>query len=247
MNQTGRTLKLTIQYDGTNYSGWQIQPNRPTIQATISEVLSRIENRAVTLHGAGRTDSGVHALGQVASFLSERNMPCSKMLRAINGNLPLDIRIVNVEEVESSFHARFSAKQKTYLYRIVRSEVVSPFDYRYVHHSTYKLDEDEMKRAAALLIGRHDFAAFATATEKEDTVRTLRAVELEFSSDKLNIYVTGDGFLRYMVRTIVGTLLDVGRKKFSYGYIKEILESRSREAASETAPAQGLTLLKIDY
>ncbi|HXG63574.1 MAG TPA: tRNA pseudouridine(38-40) synthase TruA, partial [Blastocatellia bacterium] len=207
-----RNIKITIQYDGTNYHGWQVQPNGRTIQGELTRVLSLLDHRPVTVHGAGRTDAGVHAEGQVASFRLERDFEPLALRAAINGNLDPDIRVTAVEFVEDSFHARFSARCKTYRYQIVTGDVVSPFEYRYVHHHRGALDVEEMRRAASMLIGTHDFSAFAAAdSEAGDRVRALYRLDLESQDNKIIILAEANGFLRYMVRTIVGTLIEVGR------------------------------------
>lgn len=242
-----RNLRLTLQYDGTDYAGWQTQPHQPTIQGRLTEVLSRIEGKRVQLHGAGRTDAGVHALGQVANYLTAKPIACDRLKRALNASLARDIRVVAVEEVDEGFHARFSAKQKTYRYVIALGETVSPFEYRYVHHHPYKLNLEALRQAALAMIGRHDFAAFATAAGTESTTRTITALEVERQGERLIVEVTGNGFLRYMVRTMVGTLLDVGRGRLQADAIPRILASRDRSLAGETAPASGLTLVKVDY
>src|SRR5262249_13500526 len=242
-----RNIKLTLQYDGTNYGGWQIQTNRPTIQRLLVDFFNKLQSRSVTLHGAGPPDAGVHALNQTANFQSERSISFMQLRRAVNANLPHDIRVTAAEEVEQDFHARYCAKQKTYIYKIALGEVVSPFEYRYVHHYPYKLDVDSMKTASRALLGTHDFAAFATASEVESTTRTISELTLDRVGDLLILQVTGDGFLRYMVRTIVGTLIEVGRGRIAAEAVKDILVERRRERAGRTAPACGLTLLKIDY
>ncbi len=242
-----RNIKLTLQYDGTNYCGWQIQANGPTIQGLLSNFLARIEGRAVTVYGAGRTDSGVHALAQVANYYTERSLSCDKLKRAINGSLPPDIRVTAVEEVDETFHARFSARQKRYRYQIALGEVMSPFEYRYYYHHPHKLELAAMQLAAQMIVGTHDFAAFATASEIESTTRTLSAVEIEQDGERLICQVRGDGFLRYMVRTIVGTLIEIGRGKLSPEQMNHILLGRLRANAGPTAPACGLTLLGVDY
>ncbi|MBK7993731.1 MAG: tRNA pseudouridine(38-40) synthase TruA [Blastocatellia bacterium] len=242
-----RNIKLTLQYDGTNYCGWQIQPNGTTIQGILTEILRRITSEKIILHGAGRTDAGVHAFGQVASFLTEKQIACDKLKRAINGNLPLDIRVSSVEEVAQDFHARFSAKGKSYRYQVGIGEIVSPFKYRYFYHYPYKLNLLNLQIAASNLIGTHNFAAFATAPETHSCIRTITSIEIEEKEDKLIFQVSGNGFLRYMVRTIVGTLLEVGRGKLEVEKIIKILQSQDRSQAGPTAPACGLTLLKVDY
>jgi tRNA pseudouridine38-40 synthase len=242
-----RNIKLTLEYDGTNYCGWQIQPNGTTIQGILTEALSRLEGEHVTLYGAGRTDAGVHALNQVASFITKKNIPCDKLKRAINGNIAQDIRVKEVEEMPLDFHARFSAKGKSYLYKLAIGEIVSPFEYRYFYHYPHKLNIEKMQLGARFLLGEQDFAAFATAPETHSCIRTITRLDINYKQDQVSFQVEGNGFLRYMVRTIVGTLLEVGRSKISPEEIKIILESRQRSNAGATAPACGLTLLKVEY
>jgi len=242
-----RNIKLSLEYDGTNYCGWQIQPNGVTIQGVLTEFLNRLEGRPVTLHGAGRTDAGVHALNQVANFFTEKTIPCDKLKRAINGNLPPDIRVREVEEMPMDFHARFSAKGKSYCYQLAVGEIVSPFEYRYFYHYPYKLDLEKMQLGANFLLGTHNFSAFATAPETHSCVRTITRVDVIEKQDQINVQVEGNGFLRYMVRTIVGTLIEVGRCKIAPERIADILESGERSKAGATAPACGLTLLKVNY
>ncbi|MFY9556599.1 MAG: tRNA pseudouridine(38-40) synthase TruA [Blastocatellia bacterium] len=242
-----QNFKATIQYDGTNYHGWQIQANGRTVQGEITRVLSLLDHRPVTLYGAGRTDAGVHAEGQVANFFLERCYALRELRDAINGNLDRDIRILDVEPVAEGFNARYSATQKTYLYRIWAAEVVSPFSYRYVFHQRTPLDLDQMRGAAGALIGTHDFSAFTVAdSEAEDRVRTLTRVDIE-NTDEITIVISGDGFLRYMVRTVVGTLIEVGRGKRTAQSLIDTLDSRDRTKAGPSAPANGLTLLQVDY
>ncbi len=240
--------KITIQYDGTNYHGWQIQPNGRTIQGELTRALSLLDGRPVTVHGAGRTDAGVHALGQVATFFLERQFEPERLRDAINGNLERDIRVVSVEPAANDFHARFSAKQKTYRYRIFTGAVMSPFDYRYVLHFRGSLNVEAMREAAAVLIGTHDFSAFTVAdSEVENHLRTLQELEIQHEGEMLIFFATADGFLRYMVRNIVGTLIDIGRGHRRSDEMADILASRDRNRAGTMAKAHGLTLLKIDY
>lgn len=242
-----RNIKLSLEYDGTNYCGWQIQPNGITIQGIITEFLNRLEAERVTLHGAGRTDAGVHALNQVANFFTKKTIPCDKLKRAINGNLPLDIRVREIEEMPLDFHARFSAVGKSYLYKLAVGETVSPFEYRYFYHYPYKLDVKKMQLGANFLLGTHNFSAFATAPETHSCVRTITSIDIVQKEDKITFLAEGNGFLRYMVRTIVGTLLEVGRNKIPPEYLGNILESCDRSKAGATSPACGLTLLKVHY
>ena len=243
-----QNVKVTIQYDGTAYHGWQMQANGRTIQGELTRAISLLDQRHVTIHGAGRTDAGVHAEGQVASFLLARAFEPSRLREAINGNLDRDVRVSEVEFVPDSFNARFSAREKTYIYRVWTGAVVSPFRYRYCHHHRGPLDFDAMREAASSLLGRHDFSAFTILNSEFDHhVRHLKRLEIEPEGDLLSIRVTADAFLRYMVRTIAGTLIDIGRGKISGHYMEDILASRDRSRAGATAPASGLTLMRVDY
>lgn len=243
-----RNFKTTIEYDGTEYHGWQVQPTGRTVQGELTRVLALLEKRHVTVYGAGRTDAGVHARGQVANFFLERDWGLSELRDAINGNLDRDIRIVDVEVAQDSFDARFSAKSKTYRYTIWVGPVVSPFSYRYVYHHRSPLDVDEMAGAAQLLVGLHDFSAFTSMeSEIEDRVRDLYRLDVIQNGNIISIEAEANGFLRYMVRTIVGTLMEVGRGRRSAERVRAILASRNRAEAGPTAPASGLTLLRVDY
>ena len=243
-----QNYKILIQYDGTNYHGWQIQANGRTIQGELTRVLNLLDDRPVTVHGAGRTDAGVHAEGQVASYFLEREFEPERLRDAINGNLERDIRVIAVETVGDDFHARFSAKKKTYRYCIFTGAVISPFDYRYALHHRGNLNVEAMREAAAVLIGTHDFNAFTVAdSDVENHVRTLQRLEIQSDGEWLTLFVSADGFLRYMVRNIVGTLLEIGRGYRQGEEVQDILASRDRGRAGVMAKAHGLTLLKIDY
>lgn len=243
-----QNYKIIIQYDGTNYHGWQIQLNGRTVQGELTRVLSILDHRHVTVYGAGRTDAGVHAEGQVANFFAEKNFPVAQLRDAINANLDRDIRVLEVAPISESFNARYLATLKTYRYRICTADVVSPFEYRYVHHYRAGLGIEEMRRAAAALVGRHDFSAFTVASsDAEDHVRTVVGLVIEQKANEISILVSADGFLRYMVRTIVGTLIEVGRGKRTAASVAEALESRNRSKAGASAPANGLTLVRVDY
>jgi tRNA pseudouridine38-40 synthase len=252
-------FRIVLAYDGTDYVGWQRQANGVSIQGLIEEALRAIDGRAVAVAGAGRTDSGVHALGQVASFAIERALSPDAVVRALNAHLPEAIRIMSADEVPPSFHPRFNAIAKTYRYRIWNGEVVSPFERRYAWHVTGALDVDAMSAAARLVEGDHDFAAFqatgsdVATTERKVTsslvARPFESLGIEGSKDKpLIVYeITGPGFLRHMVRTVVGTLVEVGRGRQPVEWMAAVLASRDRAAAGPTAPAAGLFLVRVDY
>jgi tRNA pseudouridine38-40 synthase len=246
-----RTLKLTIQYDGTNYVGWQRQAVGLSIQGLLEEALERFEGAPVTVHGAGRTDSGVHALGQVASVSIGATIDPPTLARALNAVLPPDVRILGVEEVDAGFHARFSAIGKVYEYRIVNAPVVSPFIRHYAWHLIPPLDLDAMREAAATLVGAHDFAAFQGAgTGVASTERVIRAIEWEDGSGNdlpIVMRVEGDGFLRHMIRNIMGTLVEVGIGRWTAARVPAILASLDRAEAGPTAPPQGLVLVRVQY
>jgi tRNA pseudouridine38-40 synthase len=243
-----QNYKMTIQYDGTNYHGWQIQANGRTVQGELTRVLSILDHRPVTVYGAGRTDAGVHAEGQVANFFAERSFDACRLRDAINANLDRDIRVLNIQSALPEFNSRHSARQKTYRYRIWTADVVNPFIYRFVHHYRGELDVSEMVRAGSVLIGTHDFSAFTvTNSEAEDHVRTLMHLDVSRAANEISIVVAANGFLRYMVRTIVGTLIEVGRGKRTAASVSEALESCNRSNAGPSAPANGLTLVRVDY
>src|SRR5690242_1780925 len=243
-----RHFKLTIAYDGTDFHGWQIQSEKPTIQGEIVGVLRRLTQENVQLHGAGRTDAGVHALGQVASFHTQSGLSAGEFQRALNALLPPTIRIVGAEEVGPDFHARWSALGKIYRYRLYRGKVVPPSLWRYVLHYPFPLDEDAMRIAASRFVGPHDFTAFAASADSEDgehersTEREIYSAKLERTEDgeELIFTVSGRSFLRYMVRKMVGTLLDIGRGRLTPQDINRLYESKHRSEAGPTIPPHGL-------
>ncbi len=246
-----RTLKLIVAYDGTNYVGWQRQENGVSIQQHLEEAFAPIagrDGRGPTVVGAGRTDAGVHALAQVASVNVDTTLEVPVVCRALNVRLPLDIRVLGAEDVRPGFHAQFHATGKSYRYRMATSAVVSPFDRWFVWHAPEPRDVEAMRRAAALLVGRHDFASFqARGSSIADTVRVLERIDLREASGELMIEVEGDGFLRHMVRVIVGTLAEVGSGLRDPASMADVLDARDRRAAGATAPAAGLTLLGVRY
>lgn len=246
-----RTLKLTLQYDGSDYVGWQRQSNGASIQGVLEDALAPIEGGPVTVHGAGRTDAGVHALGQVASATVGNTLDERTLARALNAVLPPDVRVLSIEEAEPDFHARFRARAKTYEYRIVNAPIASAFLRRYVWHIQQPLDLEAIRTAAGPLVGAHDFAGFQGAGAfAASTVRTILALDVEDGAGfdlPFVIRVTGDGFLRHMVRNIVGTLVEVGAGRWDPWRLLAVLESRDRAEAGRTAPPQGLFLTHVAY
>ena len=244
-----RTIKLTIEYEGTNYQGWQIQPSGQTIQGVIQDRLKRLTGESSQLIGSGRTDAGVHALGQVAHFKTESRMDANTFQRALNSLLPEDIVIRRAEEVEAEFHARRSARSKVYEYRILNRATPPAIDRQYIWYVPQKLDLDEMKKATCSLVGEHDFSAFrSVGSSIRSSVRNiLRADWKRGKGGLLRFEIEATGFLKQMVRAIVGTLVEVGRGKIDAEGFREILESRDRRKAGPTAPARGLFLKEVKY
>jgi tRNA pseudouridine38-40 synthase len=244
-----RTLKLTLAYDGTDYAGWQRQQNALAVQQVVEEAFAHFtDGEPPTVAGAGRTDAGVHARGQVASVIVDFDHPVDAVTRGLNVRLPDAIRVLETVDAPLGFHARFHATGKTYAYRITRTPVLSPFDRHYAWHVPWRLDVDAMRAAAEAFVGRHDFASFqASGTLITDTVRTVERCDLAVSGDDLVITVTADGFLRHMVRTMVGTLVDVGSRHRAPETMPDVLAAARRDAAGRTAPAQGLTLIAVRY
>jgi tRNA pseudouridine38-40 synthase len=243
------SFKVTLAYDGGPFVGWQRQASGTSIQGLLETVLRDLDGRDVAVVGAGRTDAGVHAEGQVASFCLERSITPDVLVRALNARLPGEVRVVAAEETAASFHARFGARSKTYCYRIRNEEVVSPFERGYVWHVPGPLEIDAMQRAASLLVGRHDFAAFqAAGGARSPTVRAIQSSRVEVPEPGLVTYeVSGDGFLRHMVRAIVGSLVEVGRGRHPVEWLRAVIASRDRMQAGPTAPAQGLYLVRVEY
>lgn len=246
-----RKLRFEIAYDGTDFNGWQIQPGLPTIQGVLEQVVGSIEGKPVSVVASGRTDAGVHALAQVAVVSIVNPIPPANFRRAVNRLLPPSIRVSNVSEVPLQFHPRFDALSKTYEYRIFRDEVCPPFDRRWVYHYPYPLDESAMQAAAQLFEGEHDFTAFAAADEKDrfgaSKVRTIFRSRLTRQSCTLIYRVTGSGFLKHMVRNMVGVLLEGGKGNLQYPDILERLRPGSNIRPGPTAPARGLFLISVDY
>jgi len=250
-----RNIKLTLAYDGAKFHGWQMQPGIPTIQGALVEAVRKITQESVLIYGASRTDAGVHALGQVASFKTRSSLTPEELQRALNALLSPEVRVIAAEEMGPGFHARWQVLEKTYQYRIFRGEVLSPFQYRRVLHYPYPLHEEAMIAAAKFFEGEHDFSSFAASSGSEEIdrdrspVRLIRHSEIVrcAGSDELVYVITGKSFLRYMVRKIVGTLLDVGREKFKPEDIPRLFEMRDRSASGPTAPPEGLYLVALKY
>lgn len=251
-----RTLKLTIAYEGTRLVGWQRQAAGDSVQGLLEKIIARLEGAPVTVNGAGRTDRGVHALGQVASVQVTCGHDAGTLARALNAQLPPEVRVVSVEDVEPDFHARFSARFKTYRYLLCNEPVANPFERAYAWHVPERLDVEAMRRAALTLIGPHDFAAFQSAGGNVSaTVRTVSRSEFVTFAEPpflgpsalLAYEITGDGFLRHMVRAIVGTLVNVGRGLRAPETVETLLREGQRPQAGPTAPAHGLFLVRVDY
>lgn len=244
-----KRIRLVVAYDGTNYHGWQIQPGAVTIESMLNDALTQLFKEPVEVIGASRTDSGVHARGNVAVFDTDSLMPPDKICLALNQRLPEDIRVQSSEEVDSCWHPRKCACVKTYEYRILNRRINMPMERLYSHFCYYKLDVDKMQEAAAALTGEHDFKSFCSVrTQVTDTVRTIYQIDVKRSEDDVIIIrVTGNGFLYNMVRIIAGTLLSVGIGQTEPGQMASILKARDRRAAGPTAPARGLTLVKMEY
>ncbi|HIP39121.1 MAG TPA: tRNA pseudouridine(38-40) synthase TruA [Desulfocapsa sulfexigens] len=250
-----RNFKLTIAFDGTTFSGWQKQLNAPTVQEELENALATITNDSVILHGAGRTDAGVHALGMVASFQTESQVPLPELLRGANALLPSAIRILSMDEVEHDFHARFSATSKTYYYHIETGTIQSPLTRLYAVHVPQELSIKAIQQSLEIITGTHDFASFEASGSRDKTittgrgsVRTIhRAILSETGKNSLRFEFTGDGFLRHMVRNIVGTILEVGKRRKTIKEFQTILAAKDRSTAAATAPAHGLCLKEVNY
>ena len=246
-----RRLRFEVAYDGTDFNGWQVQPGLPTIQGVLQEIIGSIEGKPVHVAASGRTDAGVHAIAQVAAVTLENRIPVDNFRRAVNRLLPPTIRINHVSETALEFHPRFDARRKTYEYRIYREEVCPPFERRYVYYHPYPLDEAAMIATAPLLDGEHDFSAFAASDERDESepckVRIIYRSTMLHSGSLLIYQVTGSGFLKHMVRNIVGTLLEVGKGNLSQQDIPARLITGSGVRPGPTAPASGLFLMSVEY
>ncbi len=239
-----RRIRIKLAYDGGGFHGWQIQPGLPTIQGTLEQIVSEIEGQPVHVAGSGRTDAGVHALEQVAAFTTANPIPLPNLRRAVNRLLPPAIRILSAEEVHPDFHPRFDAKAKTYEYRIVRGEVCSPFEWPYAHHYPYSLREEPMVLLARVFEGEHDFTAYAASDERDaegkSKVRCVFGSTLETGGGRMIYRIRGSGFLKHMVRNIVGTLIEAGK-----GNVEDLTSLPLK--SGPTAPAKGLFLVNVEY
>ncbi len=246
-----RRIRLTVSYDGTDFHGWQVQPGLPTIQSHLEEIFAGIEKKPVHVAGSGRTDAGVHALAQVAAVSLENPIPLRNLKKAVNRLLPRTIRVLEVEEAAADFHPRYDAVSKTYEYRIWRGEVLSPFEQRFLHHHPYPMRDDAFCEAARLFTGEHDFSAFAASDDRDalgrSKVRTIFSSEAQRTGDLLVCRVTGSGFLKHMVRNIVGTLLEAGKGNVNTDHIRWLLSAPANVKANPTAPPRGLFLIKVRY
>jgi tRNA pseudouridine38-40 synthase len=244
-----RNIKLLIEYDGTNYVGWQVQPKRPTLQGILEEKLGLLTGETIQLFGSGRTDSGAHALGQVAHFKTQSRMDICSMQRALNSLLPRDIVILKIEEVEEAFHSRKHSKSKVYEYRILNRDLRSAFHRGYVWYIPQKLNLTEMKKATQSLIGEHDFSAFRTVGSPTRTTvrRVIRAEWKKGQDGLLRFEIEANGFLKQMVRSIIGTLVEIGKGRMKAVEFRKILDSKDRNKAGPTAPAHGLFLKEVKY
>ena len=244
-----RNFKVTLQYEGTRYQGWQKQESTDnTIQGKLEALLSKMAGTKVEIQGSGRTDAGVHAAGQVANFHLDTDQSPSQIMDYMNFYLPEDIAVISIEEVPERFHSRLNAKGKTYLYRVINSPVPHIFDRKYAWTVEEKLDVDAMRRAAAFMEGTHDYKAFTSLKKsKKSTVRTVERILIECVDDEIRFTFRGDGFLYHMVRIMMGTLIEVGLHKKKPEEITGIFEKGLRENAGELVPAKGLTLLEVRY
>jgi len=243
-----RNIRLVIAYDGSGYLGWQIQPGVRTLQDTVEKGLETILGNPVRIYASGRTDTGVHAFGQVVNFHTPSSIPVDGLLRGLNSILPGDISVLSAEEADLDFHAQFQAKKKTYVYVIDTGPLRSPFLDRYALHEKYALDAEAMRASARFLLGEHDFTSFlASGSSVKTTVRNITISEIITRGNMVLFLIQGSGFLRYMVRNIVGTLLLVGRGKLPPEEIERIIARKDRGFAGPTAPPQGLYLVNVEY
>lgn len=242
-----RNIRLTLAFDGTAYHGWQIQHNLPTIQGILSEAIARITGEQVNLIGSGRTDAGTHAHRLVANFLTQSRIPPARLVRALNGELPRDIRVLSARRAAAGFHARRDACSKVYRYQIYLGSILTPHLIREYFHYPYPIDIPKMEQAARLFLGEHDFASFAKSKSSSNTIRCVFRCELKKRGLRLFLTVEGNGFLHHMVRNMAGTLLEIGKGSMSLDDFKELFIKQDRSLGGFTAPAHGLVLLKVKY
>jgi tRNA pseudouridine38-40 synthase len=249
-----RNLKLILAYDGSEFAGWQVQPDAVSVQGTLASAIGRITGEKVLPQGSGRTDAGVHALAQVATFATESSVPAANFVKALNDILPASVRVLEAQEAAPDFHARKSARGKTYRYRIYRAAICPPFLARYQWHYPFPLDEQAMVRAAGLVEGEHDFTSFAAVDPERgregkpmSNLREIFSSSWERQGDEFVYTVRGSGFLHHMVRNLVGTFILVGKGTLRAGDVTRILQARNRSAAGATAPASGLYLVNVEY
>jgi tRNA pseudouridine38-40 synthase len=249
-----RNLKLILSYDGSDFAGWQVQPDSPTVQGTLASAIGRLTGEKVLPQGSGRTDAGVHALAQVVTFVTESSVPTANFVKALNDSLPVAVRVLSAEEVAADFHARYSAREKNYRYRIYRGAICPPFLARYVWHFPFPLDQGAMIAGAGLVEGEHDFTSFAAVDPERGhdgvpvtNVRRIFSSEWQGDGEEFLYTVTGSGFLHHMVRNLVGTFILVGKGTLRPEDITRILAAKNRSVAGATAPASGLYLVKVGY
>lgn len=243
-----KRVRMVVSYDGTAYRGWQLQSNGITIEEVLNRELTALLKEPISVIGASRTDSGVHARGNIAVFDTENRMPADKICFALNQRLPEDIRVQRSEEVPADWHPRKANCTKTYEYKVLNRKISMPLERLYAHFCYFNLDLDKMREAAAYLVGEHDFKSFCTVrTQAEETVRTIYSLDITKQEDMITIRISGSGFLYNMVRIIAGTLLEVGMGAYPPEHMEEILDARDRQAAGRTAPARGLTLVSMEY
>lgn len=240
--------KIIVQFDGTNYKGWQYQsPEIKTIQGEIVKALTIIAKKKITAYGSSRTDSGVHSAGLTANFYLNIKIEPDSLLKALNSLLPQDIRITKCELKDKSFNSRSCVKSKTYIYKIFFGQVISPFKSRYTHHITYPLNLNNMRKAVKYFIGEHDFSSFTSDEPNKRRIREITEFKMKKTKQEIIFIIKGKSFLRYMVRNIIGTIIDVGRGKIPPEHIPAIFEAKDRRKAGQVAPAKGLTLDKVEY
>jgi len=240
-------IKLVIEYDGTNYAGWQQQKKEKTVQETLKKAIENIVNEKITLYGSGRTDAGTHALGQVANFKTKSNLPTSKLVQAINFYLPNDIIVKSARKVSGKFHSQYSTKSKIYRYTILNNNTGSAINRNFCYYYSGDLNIEKMQKASKALVGRHDFSAFKSRSDNVSNIRTIKKLEIKKKGKHLLFTIEADGFLYKMVRSIVGTLLEVGKGKMTITEFKKVSRSGTRSLAGATVPAKGLCLLKVKY